>query len=139
VRRPAAGDDSGSVTVLVLGMLGVLLGVVALVVDTSALVLARRAVASAADGAASAAAQQVDEQRVLDEGVGAAVPLDPAAVGAVVGRYEVDAREAQPGLELLVTTTGDRATVSAQRTVRLPLTGRRVVVTATTTVTSPVR
>lgn len=136
-------DDDGSVTVLVLGLAGVLLTTVAVVVDVSATVLAQRAVASAADGAASAAAQEYDEQRVLDEGVGEAVLLDPAEVREAVARYEREADDGQPGLELTVRTTGTRATVTAVRVVRLPFLGpladRTVTVRATSTITSAVR
>lgn len=136
-------DDRGSITVLVLGLFGVLLTMVAVVVDTSATVLARRAVASAADGAAAAAAQELDEGRVLREGLDGAVPLDPVGVRAAVERYQREADDALPGLDLSARTSGARATVTATRVVRLPflgpLTGRTVTVTARTTVTSPVQ
>lgn len=139
--RPS-GDD-GSITVLVLGLFGVLLTMVAVVVDTSAVILAKRALASAADGAAAAAAQELDEAAVLREGVGSAIPLDRARVRAAVERYQRHADDGQPGLDLTAVTTGSRATVTATRRVRLPflgpLTGRIVTVRARTTVTSPVQ
>ena len=138
-----ATGDEGSITVLVLGLAGVLLTTVAVVVDVSATILAQRAVASAADGAAAAAAQEFDEQEVLRTGVGDAVPLDAAEVRRVVRRYEDDAEPGQPGLELTSSTTGSRTTVTAVRTIELPflgpLTGRRVTVRATSTATSVVR
>ncbi len=135
-------SDRGSITVLVLGLFGVLMTMVAVVVDTSAVILAKRAVASAADGAAAAAAQEFDEARVLREGVGAAVPLDGAGVTRAVERYQREADDDQPGLDLRARTSGPRATVTATRVIRLPflgpLTGRTVRVTARTTVSSPV-
>ncbi|MDP9102345.1 MAG: pilus assembly protein TadG-related protein [Actinomycetota bacterium] len=128
--RPAAGGpetpEDGSVTVLVLGLAGVLLAMVAVVVDVSAVILAKRAVASAADGAASLAAQQADEGAIRRDGVGTAVRLDPTLVAQSVADYEVRADRDQPGLQLRVTVApGDlaTATVTATRTVRLPFVG----------------
>lgn len=140
--RRASGDD-GSITVLVLGLFGVLVTMVAVVVDTSAVVLAKRAAASAADGAAAAAAQEYDEARVLRDGIGAALPLDPARVRAAVEDYQRDADDRQPGLDLVAVTRGSQATVTATRRVRLPflgpLTSRTVTVRARTVVSSPVQ
>ena len=123
MRRPA-GED-GTITVLIIGFVGVLLLLVAVVVDVSAVVLARRGAASAADGAAIAAAQQLDERRLYRSGLTDAVPLSPAAVSAVVAQYEADARHGQPGLRLepSVDDTGTTATVVASRIVPLPFTG----------------
>ena len=136
------GDD-GTITVLALGLTGVLLTAVAVVVDVSATVLAQRAVASAADGAASAAAQAYDEDAVLAGGLGDEVPLDGRRVRVVVEAYERVAEEGQPGLDLDARTAGTRATVTATRTIRLPflgpLTGREVTVRAVTTVASAVQ
>lgn len=134
MRRPA-GED-GSISVLVLGLFGVLLLLVAVVTDVSAAVLARRALASAADGAALAAAQEVDEDRLVREGFGARLPLDAAAVRSAVARHARGLESLQPGLRLRaeVGPGATTATVVATRTIRLPflgpLAGTRLTLTA---------
>ena len=141
MRRPA-GDD-GTITVLIVGFVGVLLLLVAVVVDVSAVVLARRGAASAADGAAIAAAQQLDEGRLYRSGLTDAVPLSPTAVSTIVAQYEADARNGQPGLRLepSLDAAGTTATVAASRDVALPFTGwlgvREVTVTAVARARAP--
>ena len=118
--RDGASRDQGSVLVLVLGFAGILLVLVAVVVDVSAVVLAKRGVASAADGAAVSAAQALDLDAVHREGLGAQIPLSPAAAGVRVAAYEGQVRGQQPGLRLVLRVEGRTAVVTGTRTVRLP-------------------
>ena len=118
-RRPTG--DAGTVLVLVLGLAGILVALVAVVVDVSAAVLAKRAVASAADGAALSAAQAVDLDVVYVGGLGEAVPLSVAEARRRVAAYETEARRQQPGLVLAVRVEGQTAVVTGTRSVRLPL------------------
>ena len=122
--RRRSGDD-GTITVLVVGFTAILLLLVVVVVDVSVVVLARRGAASAADGAAVAAAQQLDRGAVYANGIDGAIPLSPAAVGAVVAQYAADSQAGQPGLVLTSSVdpaTGTTATVVATREVILPFT-----------------
>lgn len=142
-RETRARDERGSITVLALGFAGVLLAAIAVVVDVSAVLLAQRGIAAAADGAAAAAAQQVDRAALATAGLQDGIPLDAAAVQDAVAGYQVDMQAGQPGLVLSVRVDGPTATVTARRTVRLPLLGWSgvdpdVPVTAETTVRSPV-
>lgn len=141
MRRPAG--DEGTIGILVLGFTVVLLLLVVVVVDVSAVILARRGAASTADGAAVAAAQQLDTAAVYATGLDGAIPLSPAAVDDVVATYQVDAADAQPGLQLLpsVDAAGTTATVVARRRVRLPFVSwfgiRDVTVTAVARARAP--
>jgi hypothetical protein len=122
VRRPAAGDDRGTILVLLLGFVAVLLLMVAVVVNVSSVILAKRGVASAADGAAVAAAQELDLTALYAGGLGARIPLDRDRVGPRVEQYEAQARQAQPGLDLSgsVSQDGTTAIVRGVRVVELP-------------------
>lgn len=116
--------EEGSVLVLVLGLFGVLLLLVALVVDVSVVVLAKRSVASAADGAAVSAAQALDDEVFYARGPVAGVPLSKQGVAQRVAAYQAQAAVDQPGLQLTsgVVAPGT-AVVVATRTVELPLVG----------------
>lgn len=115
------GDD-GSVLVLVVGLFGVLLLLVAVVVDVSAAVLAKRSLASTADGAAVSAAQALDETAFYAHGPGEGVPLSEAGVEQRVAVYAQGT--GQPGLALDGHVEGGLvAVVTAHRTVRLPFSG----------------
>ncbi|MFN2539125.1 MAG: pilus assembly protein TadG-related protein [Mycobacteriales bacterium] len=119
-------DDEGTILLLTIGLCAVLLLLVAVVVDVSKVVLARRALSAAADGAAVAAAQQADRESIVAHGLGDRVPLDPAAVADVVAQYEEEAREEQPGLQLVGSVDPEdagTALVRASRTVTLPFVG----------------
>ena len=112
--------DEGSVLLLVLGLAGILLTLVAVVVDVSAVVLAKRGVASAADGAAVSAAQALDLGAVHGQGLGAQIPLEAGEARARVTAYEGQVRGQQPDLRLALRIEGRTAVVTASRTVRLP-------------------
>lgn len=118
------GDD-GTVLVLVLGLFGVLLLLVALVVDVSVVVLAKRSVASAADGAAVSAAQAIDDAAFYGRGLQDRVPLSEQGVAQRVAAYEAQAATDQPGLQLASGVDGGAtAVVVARRRVALPMVGR---------------
>ncbi len=111
------GDD-GSVMLLVLGFAVVLVALLGVVTDVSVLLLAKRGVASAADGAAVAGAQQLDREAFYSRGLGAAVPLDSAAVASAVGAYE---RVVEPRTALDSEVSGDGRTVRVRASRRVPL------------------
>ena len=138
-------DDEGTILLLTIGLATVLLLLVAVVVDVSKVVLAKRALAAAADGAALAAAQQDDRARIVEQGLGDRVPLDPEQVAAVVADYADDERAEQPGLQLVGTVDPadpGTAVVRGQREVQLPFVGwlgvGAVTVTGTARAQSPV-
>ena len=122
MRRPARGDDAGTILVLLLGFTAVLMLMVAVVVNVSSVILAKRAVVSAADGAAVSAAQALDLQAVYAQGLGARIPLDRAGAAQRVAVYEAQADDGQPGLALSVDVSPDGTTaiVNAVRMVDLP-------------------
>ncbi len=105
---------------LVLGLAGLLIVLVAVVADVSAVILAKRNVASAADGAAVAAAQALDLDAVRSDGLGEQIPLSADDARARVATYEAQVRAEQPGLVLSVRVEGRTAVVTGARTVRLP-------------------
>lgn len=117
-RRP--DGDRGSVLVLVLGLAGILVALVAVVVDVSSVVLAKRAVAGAADGAAVSAAQALDLEAVYAGGLEGVVPLQLDEARSRVAAYEAQVRIAQPGLSLSLRLEGRTAVVHGARTVTLP-------------------
>lgn len=118
--------DEGTILLLTIGFAAVLLLLLAVVVDVSEVVLAKRALAAAADGAAVAAAQQADRASIVANGLGDRLPLDPAAVAAVVADYAAEARQEQPGLQLAGAVDDNDAgtvVVRAQRVISLPFVG----------------
>lgn len=80
-------DDSGSLTLLVIGYVGIAALLVVVAVDVSKVFLARRALSASADSAALAGAQVVDRAALYAGaagGCGTRLPLDPAgSTGAV--------------------------------------------------------
>ena len=90
--------DSGTVMLLVIGLVAIAVSLVAVVTDVSSLWLTRRSLGDAADAAAIAAAQAVDLAAVYGgrtnttrDGV-AVLPLDRNQVRARVLRYVKDAK-----------------------------------------------
>jgi hypothetical protein len=75
VNRGSLHDESGQVTVLVVGMAMVVLAVSGLAIDGTRAFLERRALQNVADGAALAAADQLDRQGFYEDG-GDQVTLD---------------------------------------------------------------
>ena len=97
-RRVTDSRESGTVMLLVIGLVAVLVATIAVVTDVSSLWLTRRSLHDGADAAAIAAAQAVDLDAVYRgatprtrDGV-AVLPLDPGQVRARVMRYVKDAR-----------------------------------------------
>ena len=86
--RAARRDESGSLTVLVIGYVFIAAVLVVIGVDVSKVFLARRALSSVADAAALAAAQAADRTAIYagDAGCGSALPIDPAGA-----EHEADA------------------------------------------------
>lgn len=129
VHRVAPTDDSGQITVLVLGYTAIagllaILGIVA-----SALFLDRRALAAAADDAAVAAAGAVDTAGIYANGLrcGDPLPIDPqrasrAAAGSVA--TDTDLRRGFTAIPAPATTVqGGTATVTIVARARVPLAG----------------
>ena len=133
-------DDSGQLTLLVLGYAAVagLLTVVA--VDVSAVFLARRSLVAVADGAAVAGVQSVDRAAVYaGAAAGGSLPLDVATVTTTVAAY---ARH-HPEVEVAGSSPDGRTVVvDARREVPLPFGGLvgidRVTVTARATARSAI-
>lgn len=91
-RRRTSADDTGTVLLLILGLVTLAAMLVVLVTDISALYLERRALIAAADGAALAGAQKVDEAQVYRDGLPAIgpVPLDAGAARQAALDYVID-------------------------------------------------
>lgn len=124
-------EETGQLTLLVIGFVTIAAVLVTVGVDVSKLFLARRALSSAADAAALDAAQSVDRTTLYRDGVrcGELLPLDPdgAARAADVAAADAadDLRHAFATLDAPLTTTdGGRVTVTWHGEVVLPF--RRV-------------
>jgi hypothetical protein len=122
--RPDARDDTGQVTILIIGFALVLLMAVGVTVDASAAYLEREALATLADGAALAAADQVQGTPAYDGGLGAAAPLDVRTARASVAQHlsVTGALRDHPGLVAAVDVVGDRVVVRLRAPLDLPLT-----------------
>ncbi len=122
-----AGDpqqESGTVTVLVVGFVVVLALLVAAVVDASAAYLQRQAMHSLADGAVLAAADGAQGEQVYASGLGEQAPIDPDAARAHVAAY-LDATGAaveHPGLVWQVSSDGTQVSVRVSAPIDLPIT-----------------
>jgi uncharacterized membrane protein len=85
--RRVGHDQSGTVLVLILGLVVLAAALVVVVVDTSAVFLTRRSLVGAADAAALSGAQSIDE-RAIYTGQGAqSLPLDPGRVRQAVSEH----------------------------------------------------
>ncbi|BCT76752.1 hypothetical protein SCMU_25940 [Sinomonas cyclohexanicum] len=126
VRRAVRGDESGQLTVMIIGCTVLCLLVATTVMAVSAVLIEQRKLLSAADGAASAAA---DSFRLADTGSADGPPaavLAPERVHGVVATYlERDGAAARfEGLTVSSATgtpDGRTATVSLAATARIPV------------------
>lgn len=122
--RDRRRDESGQVTILVVGFAIALLMGMAVVVDASAAYLQRQGLDTLADGAAIAGADGgTDTAEVYDEGLGE-VRLDQAAARAqaAVAAYlqQTGARQRFPGLVHTVRVSGETVEVDVRAPVDLP-------------------
>ena len=130
-------DDSGQVTVLIVGFTLILLVLVAVVVDASAAFLRRQGLNALADASALAATDGVQGQEVYTSGLGERAQIDPASATAFVQAYltGAGARAKYPGLRVTVTTRANQVVVRLSAPLDLPFhvqgVGPRPVITGT--------
>jgi len=122
--RDRRRDESGQVTILIVGFAIALLMGMAVVVDASSAYLQRQGLDTLADGAAIAGADGgTDTSEVYDEGVGE-VRLDQAAAQAraAVAAYlqQTGAQRRFPGMTHVVRVTGETVEVDVRAPVDLP-------------------
>jgi hypothetical protein len=77
-------EDSGQLTLMIIGFVAIAATLVVVGIDVSKVFLARRALSSAADAAALSAAQGVDKAAIYGGagGCGGLLPLDPATAAS---------------------------------------------------------
>lgn len=116
-------DDSGQISVLLVGFLLVLGVLVAVVVDASAAYLHRQGLNSLADSAALAATDGVQGEQVYEGRLGELAQIDPVAAQAYAEQHLVaaGAYDRYPGLRVSITADGDTVTVRLAAPVELPL------------------
>ena len=130
-------DESGTTTILIVGLAVVALLLVGVVVDASAAYLRRQALDSLADGAALAAADGVQGEQVYEGGLGDRAEIDPEVARGYVADYlaATGAASRFPGLDYAVEASPDRVVVRVSAPLDLPITppgwARRPVVTGT--------
>ncbi|HLR84856.1 MAG TPA: pilus assembly protein TadG-related protein [Nocardioidaceae bacterium] len=112
-------NDTGQMSVMIVGFLTLLLLLAAVVVDVSAAYLRRTAMNNIADGAALAAADAVQGHHVYTAGLGTDAPIDATVAGHYVADYLATsgATSEYPGLRWQVVQDGADVRV----TVRAPL------------------
>lgn len=115
-------DDSGQVTVLVIGFAVVLLLAIGMVVDSSAAYLRRQSLATLADGAALAGADQLQGDTAYDDGLGEHTPIDRQTARRSVEQHlrAVGAYDDHPGLRARVDVRDDRVLVHLVAPLELP-------------------
>lgn len=117
-------DERGTVTVLIIGFVGVLVLLVAVVVDASAAYLRRQELAGLADGAALAAVDAgASGSEVYAGGLGTdTLTIDPvlARQGALAYLAGVGARGDFAGLVVTVQVQGERVVVHLAAPLDLP-------------------
>lgn len=116
-------DESGQVTVLIVGFALILLIAVGVVVDSSAAYLQRQSLDTLADGAALAGAT-LEGDESYDQGLGGdRVTVDPETAHAAVGRYlrQVGAHEDFDTLVWNVTVHGATVVVHLSAAMALPV------------------
>jgi uncharacterized membrane protein len=135
-----AGDDTGSVLPLVIGVLVLVIALLTVVTDVSTLWLARRSLQATVDGAALAGAQAVDLGTVYAGGASGDLRLDPAAARAAVTSYAravPSARQLDGFRVTSIAVAATTVTVTARAVVRPPflafVTGSGVTVVADAT------
>ena len=124
----SAGRDRGQVSILILGLLGVVLLLVIGGVDVTAAQIARARLLDASDSAALEAANALDEAAAYSGGIGDSVVVSNGTVeraveanlGARPMPYGVSAWQVARGTG---TTDGKTAVVVLQGTADLPMTG----------------
>jgi hypothetical protein len=119
-------DQSGTASLLVIGLAVVLLMMAAVVTDASAAYLQRQGLDTLADGAALTAADAgASGEEAYGAGLGDDLLLDPATARAAVLDYlhRVGAYARYPGLtaQVSVDPTTQRVVVAVHAPVRLPL------------------
>jgi hypothetical protein len=119
-------DESGTASLVVIGLAVVLLMMAAVVTDASAAYLQRQGLDTLADGAALTAADAgASGEEAYGAGLGDDLHLDPATARAAVLDYlhRVGAYARYPGLttDVSVDSTTQRVIVSVHAPVRLPL------------------
>ncbi|AYY12083.1 hypothetical protein EF847_04510 [Actinobacteria bacterium YIM 96077] len=86
-RTAVAGQESGQITLMILGFVVVLALTVAVVANASHLFLQRRSLTSWADGAVTAAAQSAAHESLYGGTTGSMLPLSEAAARRAVANY----------------------------------------------------
>ena len=127
-RRLGAGRDRGQVSILILGLLGVVLLLVIGGVDVTAAQIARARLLDASDSAALEAANALDEAAAYSGGIGDSVVVSNGTVeravvdnlGARPMPYGISGWQVARGTG---TTDGRTAVVVLQGTADLPMTG----------------
>jgi hypothetical protein len=125
-------EESGQVTIMIIGFAVILLMAIGVTVDASAAYLARQSLATLADGAALAGADQLQGATVYDGGLGERVPIDVNTARASVAEHlrATGAYADHPGLAASVDVAGDRVIVRLTAPLDLPI--RVEGITATT-------
>ena len=127
MRRRSPGDD-GQVSILIIGILGVVLLLVLGGVDVTAAQIARARLFDASDAAALEAANALDEGAAYSGGIGEAVVVSNATVDRAVAA-NLAARPMPNGVRAWTigdgtgTTDGRTAVVVLRGTADLPMTG----------------
>jgi hypothetical protein len=127
-RARGAGHDRGQVSILILGLLGVVLLLVIGGVDVTAAQIARARLLDASDSAALEAANALDEAAAYSGGIGDSVVVSNGTVeraveenlGARPMPYGISAWQVARGTG---TTDGRTAVVVLRGTAELPMTG----------------
>jgi uncharacterized membrane protein len=122
--RTSGRDETGQVTVMIVGFFTVVALMCVVVVDASAAYLRRQQLGSLADGAALAAADGAQGLEVYEGGLGEYAEVDATAARASVEQYlsSVGAAGEHPGLVASVHADGTRVTVTLQAPLQLPIT-----------------
>lgn len=116
-------DQSGQVSVLIIGFAVVVAMLVAVVVDASAAYLRRQGLNNVADAAALAATDGIQGDQVYTHGLGERAEIDAAAARGYVAAYFRSTRAAGrfPGLSYTVRTTANSVVVRVVAPLDLPL------------------